>query len=561
MWKIVGASGALALTLSGCGGGGGTTPAPGPPGPPGPPGASGNHTEACKAPQLRAQCTGTCTRNYDKTPNVVYCKECAAPYKINLATLNCEVKCSDLPAPSPSPSIPKTATDLRGVDWPSACFDDEDEVTFFSIGDWGGICGWPNYDHDDPTLDLCAHPGPPGKRYRPGWGIPAGQGIMDGMPFPMDTYKRATYVDLNAQVLIADKMAAKYDELKAAGQPPRFVINVGDSIYPGGIEEHCSNKGAGDIDAIAKMYQWTAVFEKIYKSSDETYNKLEWMGVLGNHDYGGNCYVKAWDQLIFYTWTQDSRWRIPAQYWKRTMQFKRFAAEFYFIDGNINDVSPADNDPKHNICFRHGNDDSVWPPGSDARHDQDHCHYKDYPPSQGAGAACPKTGGPSSPDDCVGWFTKLWKDNLDWLTKGLESSTAQWQIVVSHYPVMYARNMAWPAYAKKHGIDLIITGHQHRQDIYNEKPIEKRYDGSQTDMGPTVHVVTGGGGGIQTDAPPNPDGADDAYGYMIMKMQVNQLTVEAWTHGGKLLKNGGKHVLRNSTVAPPVLKGGAKLVV
>lgn len=555
MLKICAVSGALALTLSGCGGGGsGSTPAPGPPGPPSP-GGKGNKTEDCAAPQIRAHCTGTCTRNLDKTPNVVYCSACKAPYKLNPATLNCEIKCSDLPAPSPAPPIPGKATDLKGVDWPSACFDDEDEATFFSIGDWGGICGWPNYDHSDPTQDLCANPKFGKGRFRPGWGIAPGQGIIDGMPFPMDTYKRLTYVDLNAQVLIADKMAAKYEQLKEAGQPPRFVINVGDSIYPGGIEEHCSNKGSGDIAAISKMYQWQAIFEKIYKSSDASsqYNKLEWMGVLGNHDYGGNCYVKAWDQLIYYTWSPDSRWRIPAQYWKRTIQFKRFAAEFYFIDGNINDVSPADADAKHNICYRNGNNDS--PDG------QDHCHYKDYPPSASAGVACPKTDGPMNPDDCVGWFTKLWADNLAWLKKGLDASTAEWQIVVSHYPVMYQRNMQWPAFAKEHGVDLIITGHQHRQDIYNLKAMEQKYDGSMTDMGPTVHVVTGGGGGIQTDAGPNADGNDDAYGYMVMKLQVNQLTVEAWTHGGKLLKNGGKHILRNSTVAPPVLRGGATLVV
>lgn len=482
-------------------------------------------------------------------------------YKFNPATLNCEMKCSAVPAPAPAPPIPGKATDLAGVDWPSECHDEEDEVTFFSIGDWGGICGWPNYDHADPTADLCATPDFGGRKfYRPGWGIPQGQGIIDGMPFPMDTYKRMSYVDLNAQVLIADKMTDKYDELKKAGQPPRFVINVGDSIYPGGIEEHCSNKGAGDIDAISKMYQWQAVFEKVYKSADADYNKIPWMGVLGNHDYGGNCYVKAWDQLIYYTWAKDGRWMIPAQYWKRTMQFKRFAVEIFFIDGNVNDVSPADNDPKHNICYRHGNDNSP--------DKEDHCFWgnhdgkgPDYPPSNGAGVACPKTNGPYNPDDCVGWFTKLWAANLAWLTKGLEASTAEWQIVVSHYPVLYNRNMVWETYAKEHGIDLIITGHQHRQEVYNHKPMEQKYDARRTDMGGTVHVVTGGGGGIQTDAPPNADGNDDTYGYMVMKLQINKLTVEAWTHGGKLLKNGGKHVLRNTTSAPPVLRGGASLVV
>jgi len=276
----------------------------------------------------------------------------------------------------------------------------------------------------------------------------------------------------------------------------------------------------------------------MYTSDDKAFNDLEWWSVLGNHDYGGNCYIKAWDQMIFYTWKPESRWVLPAPYWKRHVQFKRFDADFYFIDTNILDVEPPDGNPRQNICFGKGN--------TNVKDPENHCYFKDYPASGFDGQSCPNEG-PMDPNDCVEWFHALWKKVYDWLEAELAKSTADWQIIVQHYPVKNSPpGLDWTQFSAKHGIDLIVCGHQHFQKLYYESPIE---DHPQTNLGPTTHVISGGGGGIQTDLPPHDDAIDDSYGYMVMKLSVDKLEVLAYTHGGKLMADGGQQVLRNRTIA------------
>eukprot|EP00928_Gymnodinium_smaydae_P043745 TRINITY_DN29257_c0_g1_i1.p1 TRINITY_DN29257_c0_g1~~TRINITY_DN29257_c0_g1_i1.p1 ORF type:complete len:540 (+),score=104.34 TRINITY_DN29257_c0_g1_i1:74-1693(+) len=508
----------LTVLLTGCGGGGGPSPAPAPP---------GSEKVACPKTMLRAHCTGECL--HDPATDEYSCLTCESPYKLDGKV--CAVSCSDLPAPAARPARPETALEHNGIEWPDACFDGEDEVNFFAIGDWGGVCSWPNFDHSDPTKDLCQHP-----NWRPA-------GVMPGKPFPMDTYKRLSHVDTNAQVIVADKMMRMYKNLSDQGHAPKFVINVGDSFYPGGIEEHCSNKVGSDLDKIMMQYQFNAVFENIYNDPGSGFNNLEWWGVLGNHDYGGNCYIKAWDQLIYYTWKPNGRWVIPAPYWKRHVQFRRFDADFFFLDVNVLDTERPDDNPKQNICFRKGNTGQSDP--------ENHCHFEDYPASGFQNQSCPKTNGPMDPDDCVKWFHKLWADNKQWLDKHLEASKADWQIIVLHYPVKYGPpGLDWRSYAKEHGIDLIIAGHQHFQAVYYEAPIK---DLPSLNLGPTVNVIVGGGGGIQTDVAPIASGHDDSYGFMVMKLSVENLDVQAYTHAGGM---GPRQVLRNHTVAKYVERAG-----
>lgn len=471
------------------------------------------------------------------------CQECDAPYKL-LDDKTCAVKCEDLPKPPAVPGIPKNAVDLNGVEWPAACFDQEDEVTFFAIGDWGGMCGGPNFDPNDPHRNVCTDP--PKDTWRP-------QHVLPGKPFAVTAFQRDNYIDSNAQTLVADKMLHQYKNLSDLGMPPRFVINVGDSFYPGGIEEHCSNMDGSQLSEIMMKYQFKAVFEDMYWSDDmPEFNKLEWWTVLGNHDYGGNCYIKAWDQIIFYTWKPNGRWILPAPYWKRHVQFKRFDAEFFFIDTNILDVEPGNGNPKQNICFHDGNTDTT--------HKENHCHFTTaslptegpnqlpYFPNGFAGDSCPKTG-PMNADDCVGWFKNLWEQNRQWLEKEVGASKADWKIVVHHYPVKYLLpGLNWVDFSKKYGIDLIITGHQHEMSIYWNEVIPD--DPEKKNLGPTAHVITGGGGGFQTSLAPKNDGEDDTYGYVVVKLASADLELFKYSHGAKLMKDGGKQILRKHIKAP-----------
>merc|ERR1711939_440762 len=93
---------------------------------------------------------------------------------------------------------------------------------------------------------------------------------------------------------------------------------------------HCGY--AANAAEAAAHYQFKTMFEDMY--DNETLGN-DWMGILGNNDYGGKCFTKGWDQQIFYTWTGSERWVMPAQYWKRRVQFAEdFTVDFFFLDTN-----------------------------------------------------------------------------------------------------------------------------------------------------------------------------------------------------------------------------------
>lgn len=463
-----------------------------------------------------------------------------------------------MPSPGEPPALPSDPRQHDGVQYPDACWDEEEFGSFFAIGDWGGFCSYPNFDPENPTRNMCREWNQVKGAFHPGDGI-----VFENMPQPAEgMYHKNGFVDRNAQVLVADKMIAMHKNLSSLGQPPRFVISVGDNFYPGGIEDHCSNKGSGDMPAIVEQYQFKAIFEDVYdaKNQDlyqpgaESFNDLEWWGVLGNHDYGGVCVIKAWDQMILYTWKENGRWVIPAPYWRRRVQFKRFDIDFFFIDSNVINALGMDVDD-HNLCNGGNN--------NDADTKKNWCRFSEhadkrefYPPTKGAGNSCPNAGAANvNADTCSDWFHSMWSDTKKWLDDGLAKSEADWQVLVSHFPVRDPLpGIEWMDYVKTNGLDLVITGHQHFQKIYHNKAIE---DAPSVNLGETIHVITGGGGGIQTDETPRADGFDSTYGYMVFNVSIQTLEVQTWTHGGKLLKDGGKQIMWNRTVGSYVDKSTA----
>merc|ERR1711957_366934 len=98
------------------------------------------------------------------------------------------------------------------------------------------------------------------------------------------------------------------------------------------------------------------------------------------------------------------------------------------------------------------------------------------------------------------------------------------------------RELRWADFSKKAGLDLIIAGHQHNQEVHYQ-------DGMLADIGDTAWVVSGGGGGITSDGgDPTANGEDDAYGFMDLEISLETIIITAISHGG---------VVRNQTTVYP----------
>jgi len=397
-------------------------------------------------------------------------------------------------------------TSLNGEAWPDACFDEE-SVHFFVIGDWGGMCNWvDNECKPNVTVNL-------------GKGMPDG---APGLPIPMPNRPSNTYSALepNVQRMVKDRMVTRTTELKAQGSAPKFIVNVGDNFYPGGVDAHCG--------AEPKNNQFEQIWDQFYPAKD--LENMEWWSVLGNHDYGGVCYIKGWDKQIEFTWKND-RWVMPAQFWKRKVHFRGFTVDFWFLDGNVYDIMSSD--PNHSPCTAASN------PGR-------YCEVERFPPMPGSEAgSCPLTG-PESPDVCRQWFIDLWNAQYDWLHEEVPKSDADWQIIVNHYPAIYNTGIAgrsfieWSSWLDTMGIDLMISGHTHEQRVvYKDTYGGKHYE--------TAFVISGGGGGVSSEIFPSDSGEDDAYGFMDMQISAAEIKITAYTHGG----TDEKMIIRNQTTVHP----------
>lgn len=377
------------------------------------------------------------------------------------------------PPPEKTPEIPKNLMDYSGITWPEMCFNDTEEQHFFVIGDWGGVFPHNTFQN------------------------------LKGRPANPD-------VDPNAQVLTSQAMASH-----AATVKPKFVLNVGDNIYPGGIggEGQC-NPAEGAFDSQGQSGIVMAnTFEGVYTGTG--LEGVEWWGTLGNHDYGGYYYSCHWDQMLYYTWhSNESRWITPALYWTRRVQYNGFKADFYFIDSNINDVKDPSVDVNHNICNNVHNHPNISCPGTSI----------------------------TSPETCVEWFNKLWDEQKQWLEDKLNASDADWQIIVTHYPPAWdPAQIFWHQLFPKYGVDLFVSGHTHWQKMMYKAD----------DFGDTAYIVSGGGGGITSEILPDSNGQDDAYGFVDVTISKEQLDVKMYSH---------KLVLRNHTIVKPRQRQ-SKLVV
>ncbi|CAK0796528.1 unnamed protein product, partial [Prorocentrum cordatum] len=108
-------------------------------------------------------------------------------------------------------------------------------------------------------------------------------------------------------------------------------------------------------------------------------------------------------------------------------------------------------------------------------------------------------------------------DQARWAEALLAKSKAEWQVVVTHFPTSYG-TVFWKDMSLRHGIDLIVSGHHHYQQVrYHDENSE----GEDT-LGPTAWIVSGGGGGIVSESNPHEDGHDDQYGFIDLSFTAEE---------------------------------------
>lgn len=386
-----------------------------------------------------------------------------------------KAKCSDPDSIACKP--PATALDYNGMAWEDMNVSGTGPFHVFAIGDWGGLDGTLHPIEGRPNL--IAYPA----------GTKAGPSVFPRTRFNkrhtqllcnhkqfVECYKTMGRVcnpgcgfvkgiDDQPQLLVASSFKSR-----AAKVDPVFILNVGDNFYWGGIEKTCGTP----MDELSYVthHQFDQVFENIYNGPG--LDGKPWLSVLGNHDWGGLVFNNGWDQQIAYTWHSD-RWRLPAAYWSQHVNFvdAGFTMDIFMVDSNSQDAEDPPLDPEHNICGSAHN-----PPG----------------------ANCASQGGPTSVATCKAWFWALWRKNQEWLTEQLSKSTADWQLAVTHFPCGFEKNY-WAGLHQQHGLDLLVTGHRHDQELW-----------SPNRLGGLTCFVTGGGGGISSEATPNIHNKRDWYG-------------------------------------------------
>lgn len=432
----------------------------------------------------------------------------------------CKIPCGMKPGPNDAHAVltrtkhgvppPSSPFQYNGIAWPTLKIRGTELSHFFAVGDWGGLAG--QLPHNSQIIQYTGGQtkGPHTMgRYRtdPKYHTLtcttpqmsdcfATQGkLCSGLEtLTGETCCKASCgwnknVDVPAQSLVATQM-----KKRAAIVNPQYILNVGDNFYWGGVYGKCGGTPMSRINDITQtQFQW--IFEDIY--SGPGLDGKPWLTTLGNHDWGGRQFDAAWDQQIAYTWTSD-RWILPAAYWMQRIEYvdQNFSVEVFLIDSNIEDaLENVSANPEHNICGDLHNE---------------------------PGASCSSVGGIPSIKGCHAWFTELWNNGSAWVTQKLANSTADWQILVTHFPCGHKASF-YRMLHLKYGLDLMVTGHVHYQMMY--------WDPHR--LGGLTCFITGGGGGITSENTVDLlSGKDHQYGFYDLTVSKTQIGIESINWNG-----------------------------
>lgn len=305
--------------------------------------------------------------------------------------------------------------------------------------------------------------------------------------------------DLHAQGIVAREMRRR-----ALVADPDLVLAAGDNFYPGGISRKCTNGTSASWQADRDI---TGQFVRYYMMmySGPGLDGIPFLACLGNHDFGGMEFDDAWDQQIYRTWSPQfltgPLWLMPAMYWSTTVQYEGFSVDLFFLESDFFDAHRPPIDASHNIC------------------------------GGGFGNWKKQTCYDIRPYTCEPFFHEMWRGSLDMLRKGLAESTAAWRIIVTHFP---GPSVAPLVASMAHDIDLIFTGHTHYQLNGESAGID--------------WIISGGGGGVTSDAIPTEHGHDNAYGFTDITISKDEMLIELLSWGGP---HPGQEMLFDKKVLKP----------
>jgi 3',5'-cyclic AMP phosphodiesterase CpdA len=151
--------------------------------------------------------------------------------------------------------------------------------------------------------------------------------------------------------------------------------------------------------------------------------------------------------------------------------------------------------------------------------------------------------------------TRLDSEQREWLERELDRSTAEWKIVLMHYPLYSSGRYTLRARRQRFalerpfvigGVDVTFSGHEH---IYQRSHLQNGI----------LHFITGGAGSLRVgDARPSPAVAksyDQDYHFLLVEVSDEKLFFQAINRRAETIDAGSLRRPRASTEAPAPTAG------
>jgi len=209
-----------------------------------------------------------------------------------------------------------------------------------------------------------------------------------------------------------------------------------------------------------------------------------WLGILGNHDYGGfQCFFnstamvfsRAQAQIDYDTepdwqWPapKKTRWVMPNMFYKKQVAFGNVTIDMFMIDTNFADA--------HDGPLACGQGTIRIPPA---------CEGEDY-------------------DNCKTTCQKIGSDQAAWLKAELPKSNATWKFVIGHHPLAFIAPQLPGGidFLRRNNVSAYFCGHIHgmAQSWYEATPSGfQKHDGPHAVPGAIFEMQNGAGGGSFPD--------------------------------------------------------------